>query len=928
MAKRKKTNKDLIFLLGLGLIFTIINYIIVGLLITIFIDVGIAIILFLSKIIGKMKKKKSTRKLVNLLIILFLLGCIGLAIGGTIFIFYVIKEAPEFDPNKLVYSESTLIYDKDQNLIAELGTEKREIITYDQMSEVLVDALIATEDSRYFQHNGIDAARFIKASIGQAFGKSDAGGASTLSMQVIKNSFTSKEASGIKGIIRKFTDIYLAVFKLEKNFTKEEIIEYYVNNHFLGNNSYGVEQAAKTYFGKKAKDLNLAEASLLVGLFKAPSAYNPYLDNDAAEQRRATVLNLMYKHGYITKEEMELAKSIPISSLIVKQASETQKFQGYIDTVVEELDKKYNVNPYNTPMKVYTNMDSAKQQKIDDIFAGKSSAYKWKKDYYQAGAAAIDVNTGKIIAIGAGRNRTGASSYNFATMIDRQIGSTSKPILDYAPGMEYLGWSTATIFDDSPYTYSNGVSIKDSDGKYWGKMTIRDAISYSRNIPALKAFQEVKKKIGEDKLKQFISNFGITTEKTLHEAHSIGSFNGKNPPVVMAAAYAVFANGGYYYEPYSVSKIIYRDTGEVIEYKSEPKKVISDSTAYMITQCLITAVESGYSSEAKIKGYTIASKTGTTNYDDATGRKYNIPYNAVPDGLQIGYDPEVSIAVWFGVENALKDHKFLDATDSVVEKGRLFRELSKILMTPGKNFTMPKSVVKVAIEKGSNPPQLASSSTPSNQKTYEYFKKGTEPTETSNKYNKQSNVTDLSVTYDASSKTVSIDWSGVADNTSGDKSSYGKFGYKVYKDGSLLGFTTDTSYNIYDVSNPDGTYKVVTTYENYSGNASSGVSYKYTTQQPVTKKELKASLKYQVSTYNVGDTLASYDMNPSQNDVTITYGETDVTNDASISISITDQNGNTYANIDSSAEAKYQIKYQITYNSETITVTRKINIGG
>lgn len=236
------------------------------------------------------------------------------------------------------------------------------------MSEVLIDAMIATEDSRFFQHNGFDAARFLKASFGQVINKllhrsSNAGGASTLSMQVVKNSFTSKEAEGWEGIVRKFTDIYLSVFKLEKNYTKQEIIEFYANNHFLGANSYGVEQAARTYFGKHASELNLAEASLIVGIFKAPTSYNPFNYPEAATARRKTVLNLMYYHGYITKEERDLANSIPVKSLLVKSNDNTSEYQGYIDTVVAEIEKKWKVNPYNTPLIIYTNMDTKSKLK-------------------------------------------------------------------------------------------------------------------------------------------------------------------------------------------------------------------------------------------------------------------------------------------------------------------------------------------------------------------------------------------------------------------------------------------------------------------------------------------------------------------------------------------------------------------------------------
>ena len=198
---------------------------------------------------------------------------------------------------------------------AKLGTEVRQKITYDELPQVLIDALIATEDSRFFQHNGFDAPRFVKAAIGQVLGKADAGGGSTITMQVVKNSFSVEAdgtiaSSGIKGITRKFQDIYLSIFKLERSCTKEKIIEYYVNNHYLGGNIYGVEEASEAYFGKSVSDINLSEAAILAGMFKSPAYYRPTAYPEHAASRRATVLYLMKRHGYITEEEEKILKQI------------------------------------------------------------------------------------------------------------------------------------------------------------------------------------------------------------------------------------------------------------------------------------------------------------------------------------------------------------------------------------------------------------------------------------------------------------------------------------------------------------------------------------------------------------------------------------------------------------------------------------------
>ena len=301
------------------LILTILGLIFMNLAFTAVLVLGVLLIIWLSNILERKKKKKWVRIVINSLAIIILLAAIAGVGAVAWFLNYVVEHAPEFDEDALSMTQTTKIFDAKGVEIAELGTQKREIIKYEQLNEELVDALVATEDARFFQHNGFDAPRFLVASLKQAAGNSDAGGASTLTMQVAKNSYNAENATvteGFEGIVRKFTDIYMAVFKIENNYSKQEIIEFYLNNHFLGNNAYGVEQAAITYFNKHAYELNIAESSLLIGLYRAPGAYDPFKNPEAAEGRRATVLNLMYKHGYITKEERDIANAIPVTRLL------------------------------------------------------------------------------------------------------------------------------------------------------------------------------------------------------------------------------------------------------------------------------------------------------------------------------------------------------------------------------------------------------------------------------------------------------------------------------------------------------------------------------------------------------------------------------------------------------------------------------------
>ena len=540
------------------------------------------------------KPKKSQKKFVIKIVLIVLLAIIiACIVGAFIFFGIIVAEAPEFDPQNLYTQESSIVYAPNGEEIAKLGTEKREKITYDEMPQVLIDAIVATEDSTFFQHNGFNAARFLKASISQVLG-GGGGGASTLTMQVSKNAYTSDVSSGFEGIKRKFTDIYLSVFKIEKAYTKEEIMEFYVNSYYMGGGAYGVEQACQNYFGKSVSNINLAEAAMLAGIYQAPGSYDPTLFPEKTEERRQIVLNLMVRHGYITEEERDAASKLTVDKLLSKKKTGGNdevdaRYKDFVDTVVEDVQKKTGgLSPYTTPMLIYTTMDPDKQEYVTNLMNGNN--FNWENDKVQAGIAVIDTNTGAVVAIGAGRKREGLD-YNYATMIKRQIGSTSKPLYDYGPLIEYNDASTYHLFYDEPYSYTGGTPIRNWDNGYNGLVTMREALRVSRNIPALKAFQENK----NANVYEFVTSLGLSPETEdgyLHEAHAIGAYGdgvtSGESPLTIAAAYSAFANGGYYTEPYTFTKIVYRNSDEVYEYKPTTNKVMSESTAYMVADMLVT----------------------------------------------------------------------------------------------------------------------------------------------------------------------------------------------------------------------------------------------------------------------------------------------------------------------------------------------------
>lgn len=943
--------------------------------ITIILDLITSFIFWKRGMFVKKKKTKKTKKskkikteplytkVIRYILIffcsLFLVGliCIG------IFFTYIAITTEKFNPDNLVKKEATVLYDKDGKEFARLFPSEgnREKITYDEISEVLVDAIIATEDSRFFQHNGVDIPRFAKATFGQLLGKA-AGGASTLTMQIAKNNINGTDAHGIKGIIRKFKDVYVSVFQIEKNYTKQQIIELYVNDTCLGASACGVEQASKTYFGKHAKDLNLAEASLLAGLFQAPNALNPFKNPTGASARRNTVLYLMELHGYITNQERKLAESIPVESLLVDNVSNGSEYQSFIDTVIDEIynftkdENGKGVNPYVTPLEIYTTMDRSKQDSMNKIFNGES--YKWENDKVQAGSIVIDVNNGGIVAVANGRHMTGVWNFNYATDIKRQIGSTAKPLYDYGPGIEYNNWSTYGPVIDEQHKYSSGSNIYNWDGGYDGLETLRSALIRSRNIPALKAFQSVN----NNKIREFVTNLNLNPEYEggtyIHEAHAIGSYgNGTTSgesPISMAGAYQAFANGGYYHTPHSFTKFVYRETDETVENKVTTTKAMSSQTSYMMTSILKdTAKSYPYISYV---GNQVAAKTGTTNFDAQTMRRYKMSYNAVNDLWVAGYNPEYSIALWYGYPEltGYADKGYYNILSST-QNHRLWAAIANKMFNKNATYKISSQGVEtVAIEKDTYPAKLASEFTPKEFITNELFKTGTAPTEVSDRFQRLNDVTNLNINIHSLKATLTWDpiatpkyldteflktyfqsiYKQESDQTKylnkrleQNKKTLGNVIYNIYiknENGELVnvGSTTGTSFE-YQIT-ASTTFVVKTAYELFTktyniDNSSIGTEITASFNTNLVLSTLKGSSSIKI---NAGEELIDEGVKVYENGLEVDSSKYTVQKvyylESDTNTPITDINTNN--------KGKYKIKYIVSYGSYSNVLWRKVEI--
>ncbi len=810
------------------------------------------------------KRSKSGSKKNAILIILISLGIV-VASAVLAFALYIIITSPDFVVEELYTKEPTVLYDINGEELARIGSENVELVTYSDLPQVLVDALIATEDSRFFQHNGFDAARFIRASLGQLAGQ-DAGGASTLSMQVIKNTYTDGSlTSGIKGIVRKFTDIYMAVFKLEASYAKEEIIEFYLNSQWLGGGSTnyasinGVEQGSQYFFGKSVSDLTLAEASLLVGMFNNPSLYNPYTNPEGASNRRSTVLSLMVRHGYITEEEKEFAEAIPVESLLADHSKDenTSMYQAFIDYTLLKVEEETGDNPYKIPMQIYTTIDPSIQEVL--YLLETEEIYTFNNDIVQFGMAVTSTKNGAVLALSGGRNyqaqglnRSVGTKYRG---IKNQLGSTAKIIFDYGPYIEYLNGSTGTLFLDRPWSYTVGGSVVNSSRDYWGEITMRRALVNSRNIPAIQAMQQVASEVGMDQIAKFASSLGIDYGAELYEAAGLGGSGGSDP-LTMSAAYAAFGRGGIYIEPYSFTKIIYTETEEEYTHPVEQTRVMSEETAYMITDILVDAGKSGVGGNFSISGTDIAAKGGTSTIDSESAKKLGIPSNATPNHWNITYSPDYSIALWLGYDDLRQG--YLTSGTGYNPRRQIMAAVAKKIYKTGSRFEQPSGVVSATIELGTYPLQLASEHTPSSLKSTELFKAGYEPTEVSSRFDTLENPTNGKATYDGS--TIRISWDAIAtpdaidpnyledyfngyfkqlygseyakeyyeSRISYNNSNIGTVGYQVYLQSGdqliSLGYTTNTYFTYTATPGTNYTFVVKSAYSIFKDNMSSGLT--------------------------------------------------------------------------------------------------------
>ncbi|WP_066061064.1 PBP1A family penicillin-binding protein [Neobacillus soli] len=702
---------------------------------------------------GKPKTKKKSGGLFKKIFLgLVVLGIVGILAGVGTFA-YLVKDAPKLDPKLLKDPISSKILDKNEKLITEVGAVNREYVNYKDIPKQVENAILATEDYRFYKHHGIDPIRLggaVLANLQHGFG---AEGASTITQQVVKNSFLTPE----KTLKRKVEEAWLS-YQLEQQYTKHQIFEMYANKVFISENSHGIATAAKIYYGKELKELTLGEAAQIAGMPQSPNNYNPFKHPDLAEKRRNIVLTLMHQHGFITKQEMDDAKKVSVASTVLKEDKrkvDEKPFDSFVDAVIDEVEATTDFDIYSDGLTIHTTLDPNAQTYVENALNTKD-VVEYPDDEFQAGIALLDTKTAEIRAIGGGRNPKVKRGFNYAIDTQRQPGSTIKPVLDYAPAIEYLNWGTYEMIEDKPITYSTGKKFGNWDQKYMGPMTIRTALQLSRNTPAVQALQEV----GLDRAKDFAVSLGIPL-KEIFESYAIGGFGDKTvgvSPLEMAGAYSAFGNNGFYTKPHAIRKITLRD-GTVISTAPEPKVVMKDSTAFMITDMMKSVLEyPGTGVRAKVPGLPIAGKTGTTNYSDEDMQKWNINSSSVPDAWFTGYTTNYTASVWTGYKNRSTPITAVGDNQRIAQLlfKNIMAHVSKDVDTP--DFVMPNSVQRVRIERGSMPPVLAGDFTPSSAVSTEYAVKGHAPKIVSERYNKLDAPSSATAKYDEGNKNITLTW--------------------------------------------------------------------------------------------------------------------------------------------------------------------------
>lgn len=679
----------------------------------------------------KKRKIKTSRIIILTLVFLFIIG-FGSGLG---FLLGIIKNLPAWTPEDLAAESTSFIYDANGDMVVKLHkSENRTPVELSAIPDHLIDAFIATEDVRFEKHHGVDVKRVFGALIADIRNRNFAEGASTLTMQLVRNAILEDQE---KKIERKIKEALLAI-QVERHYTKDEILSFYLNEIYFGHGANGVQAAAQNYFGKDVGDLTLGESAMLAGLVRNPRIYSPFLNPENAINIRNVVLNNMVRYNKITQAEADEAKKekLNLTDYQKKNHYAYPWFTDYVIDQAEDLLEEAGLDSsllYTGGLKIYSTLDPKVQKAAEEAYNEESNFPKSSTtDPIQSAMVVMDPKTGQIKALIGGREHETKRGLNRATDIKRQPGSAIKPIAVYAPALEQ-GFSPSSVIDDVPTTFgtaSHPYKPTNYDGKYRGLITMREAVQYSVNVPAVK-FLSI---IGISEGFNFAKSLGLPlddkNDKNLSLA--LGGLTHGVSPLHMAAAYSAFDNQGVYIEPHVITKIVDQKGNTIVDVN--PKKTIAmkEQTAYLMTDMLKTVVDAGTGTRARMNR-PVAGKTGTTQLPDKPIFN-NVRGSSNKDAWFAAYTPELVGVVWMGYDEDVDDKgnpNYLKQVYGGQYPARIWKSVMEKSLkgVPVSPFTRPPGIVSQAVDIKTG--KLPGDLTPDGFIKNEIFAKNNVPTEKS-----------------------------------------------------------------------------------------------------------------------------------------------------------------------------------------------------
>ncbi len=659
------------------------------------------------------EKRLRRRRILKRTLLGLTLICLSFVLFGAVYVLRL-DAWREFDPERILGApQSLLIYDAEGEQVSCLSAQETRIaIPLEQVPQYVRQAFISAEDARFYEHIGVDFIRILGAAWEDIKAGGYVQGASTISQQLVKLSHLTAE----KVMTRKLEEAVLA-YQMEQQFSKDQILEMYLNYVYFGGGFYGIEAAARGYFGVHASELTVAQGAMLAGILKSPSRYAPHLNMEASTERRNLVLRLMEEYGYLDSAACTAAQA----ETVVLNNSLRQEHRGYyIDLALEQACAVLDVSMselLTDGYRIQTAMDSELQAYCETILQDDAHFPEEAKDA-QAALVVVDVDTGGVAALMGGRESTTALGYNRATRIRRQPGSVIKPIIAYAPALENYRYTTVTMLLDEPTDF-NGYQPENFGQKYHGWVTLREAVSDSLNVPAVKVLSS----IGVETGKRFAQEVGITFDGQDNSlALALGGFTYGVSPYQIAGAYATFASGGLYSTPSLISSITDSEGEALFTYTPEKNRVMSEANAYILNDMLQSAIKEGTGHRLGELEFALAGKTGTTG--EGEGNR---------DAWMAAYNPEYAAAVWMGYDDSADGrtlpHAATGGTYPAMILSDIFTKLYEGKAAPA--FAMPEGVLEVKLDaytlENAHVATLASALTPSSSVVREVFAAGTEP---------------------------------------------------------------------------------------------------------------------------------------------------------------------------------------------------------